>query len=75
MLFISLACFDFLIIVFIGLVAGLGHSSTQIALAPPRVLLSFIIVVVSPIAALLLYNYLRFSKPGKKVSPALNNSY
>jgi len=66
MLFFSLACIDFIIIVYIALDAGLGHSSTEIALASPRVLLSFIIVVVSPIVALLLYNYLRFSKPGIK---------
>jgi hypothetical protein len=65
-LFIALACIDFLIISFIGIVAGLGHSSTEIALAPPRIHLSFLIVVITPIVALLLYNYLRFSKPGKK---------
>jgi ankyrin repeat protein len=65
-LFFSLVIIDFIIIFIIGLFAGLGHSSTEIALAPPRVLLSFIIVVVSPIVALLLYNYFRFSKPGKK---------
>jgi hypothetical protein len=73
MLFFSLACIDFIIIVYIGLDAGLGHSSTEIA-APLRSLLSFLIVVISPIVALLLYNYLRFAKPGKKVSPRLNNS-
>lgn len=65
-LFISLACIDFLIISFIGILAGLGHSSTEINLAPLRYLLSFIIVVITPIVALVLYNYLRFSKPGKK---------
>jgi hypothetical protein len=65
-LFISLACFDFLIIVFIGVFAGLGHSATEIDLAPRRFLLSFLIVVITPIVALLLYNYLRFSKPEKK---------
>jgi hypothetical protein len=74
MLFFSLACIDLLIIIFIGLFAGLGHSSTEIALAPLRYLLSFIIVVITPIVALLLYNYLRFAKPGKEVSPGLNNS-
>jgi hypothetical protein len=66
MLFFSLACIDFIIIVYIALNAGLGHSSTEIALAPLRYLLSFIIVVITPIVALLLYNYLRSSKPGKK---------
>jgi len=65
-LFISLACIDFLIIIFIGMFAGLGHSATAIALAPPRFLLSFLIVVITPIAALLLYNYLRLAQPGKK---------
>ncbi|MFC2141126.1 ankyrin repeat domain-containing protein [Acidobacteriota bacterium] len=66
MLFFSLACIDFITIVYIGLDAGLGHSSTEIALAPLRFLFSFIIVVITPIVALLFYNYLRFAKPGKK---------
>ena len=66
MLFISLVIIDFIIIAYIGLEAGLGHSSTEIALAPLRYLLSFIIVVITPTVALLLYNYLRFSKPEKK---------
>lgn len=65
-LFISLVCIDLLIIFHIGMYAGGSHSSTEINLAPLRYLLSFIIVVISPIVAMVLFNYLRFAKPGKK---------
>jgi len=65
-LFISLVCIDLLIIFYIGISAGGSHSSTEINLAPPRYLLSFIIVVITPIVVLVLYNYLRLAQPGKK---------
>lgn len=65
-LFISLVCFDLLIIFHIGMYAGGSHSPTEINLAPVRYLLSFIIVVITPTVALVIYNYLRFAKPGKK---------
>jgi len=65
-LFFSLVGIDVIIIIIIGVYAGLGHSATEIALAPLRYLLSFIIVVILPMVSLLLYNYTRFSKPEKK---------
>lgn len=65
-LFISLVCIDLLIIFHIGMYAGGSHSSVEINLAPLRYLLSFIIVVITPIVALVLFNYLRLAQPGKK---------
>lgn len=62
-LFISLFFIDLIISFWLILFAGLGHSVRAGKLGPFQWLLSFVLVVMCPLAAAILYRYYRLSGP------------
>jgi len=68
-LFVSLSLLDLLLCGYILIAAGLGHSSRAAAVAPLQCLFSFILIVICPVAAVLLYRYhgfLRIKESGRE---------
>lgn len=63
-LFVSLSLIDLFVCGFLLVAAGLGHSSASRSVAPLQCLLSFILLVVCPVGAVLLYRYHRASGAG-----------
>jgi ankyrin repeat protein len=64
-LFVVLTLFDVLLCLVIIIHAGLGHSARANAQAPYACLLSFVLVVLCPVAAFVLYRYCRLLAPEK----------